>query len=156
MCGHHRIGVNLGVINAMTKCAFCEILRNGPAEKTFVWQMQAGTVYVNRDQNFKGRCLLMLNDHVEDVTEVSPEKFASFANEALAVANSLKRAFRPDSMNIAILGHHIRHLHWHIIPRYTSDSNWGGPPWPHEYRFLTEPEYLDLSRTIRRYLRDGG
>ncbi|MGH8886560.1 MAG: HIT family protein [Egibacteraceae bacterium] len=46
------------------------------------------------------------------------------------IARAIQSAFECARMNYAILGNEVAHVHWHLIPRYTTDPNWGRPPWP--------------------------
>jgi len=130
------------------KCPFCKLLENEVSDETFVCQMQSGSLYVHRDQSFRGRCIFILNTHIEDLTQLDIEQFTKFGEEMLIIAKSIKRVFRPALINYAVLGNGIQHLHWHIIPRYEDDSNWGSPPWPHGRKFLTTEEYGELSKMI--------
>ena len=53
-----------------------------------------------------------------------------FFADLLRAERAVARALRPDHMNLAVLGNIIPHLHWHVVPRYTSDPRWGAPIWP--------------------------
>ena len=131
-----------------TNCPFCKLLGKKDNDETFVCQMQSGSLYVHRDQCFRGRCIFILNTHIEEVTHMDMDQFSKFSDEMLIIAKSIKRIFRPALINVALLGNGIQHLHWHIIPRYENDPNWGKPPWPHGHKFLTAEEYNELSRVI--------
>lgn len=50
----------------------------------------------------------------------------------MRVATALDKAFHPDKMNYVLLGNMLPHMRWHLIPRYETDSFWGGPIGPRE------------------------
>lgn len=66
------------------------------------------------------------------------------------IGRHIKSAFKADRMNYASLGNVVGQLHWHLIPRYEGDANWGGPPWPvanpREPSDLERQETIDLIR----------
>lgn len=129
-------------------CPFCKLLKSEAKDETFVCQMQSGSLYVHRDQSFRGRCLFILNTHIEDLTQMDIDQLSKFGEEMFIIAKSVKRIFHPALINVALLGNGIQHLHWHIIPRYEDDPNWGSPPWPHGDKVLASEEYNELSKMI--------
>jgi ATP adenylyltransferase len=138
-----------------TGCELCKLLENEVDSETFICHMPSGSLFIHRDQSYRGRCIFVLNTHIEELTELPLEQFINFSREMRTIAKSIKTVFNPARINYAILGNAIGHLHWHIIPRYKDDSNLGKPPWPHERRFLKTEEYKDLSTVIARSLGFG-
>ena len=63
-------------------------------------------------------------------------------------------------MNYASLGNIMRHLHWHLIPRYESDPRWGKPVWTHRAEMkettLEPAEYDAILEAIRASLVNRG
>jgi diadenosine tetraphosphate (Ap4A) HIT family hydrolase len=74
--------------------------------------------------------------------------------ELLFLCKIIKRTFQPDLINYASLGNVIKHFHYHIIPRYKDDPNWGGPPWPSIEKKLTKDGYQQLVTLIRTSLEE--
>jgi diadenosine tetraphosphate (Ap4A) HIT family hydrolase len=111
-------------------CIFCEILNNSKFNQTFIFKLKYGNLFLNKKQYYKGRCLYILNDHIENYHEIDSNTFIGFNEEVKVVGKLLFNLFKPDLINYALLGNHIQHVHWHIIPRYKSDKKWGYPPWP--------------------------
>lgn len=137
----------------VSECALCSVVEQAHNDPTYVCRLRTGSLFVNHDQHFPGRCLFVLNQHCEDLGELKGEQFCHYLGEMRVVAKALAGLFHPDLMNYAMLGNGVRHLHWHLIPRYEGDSNWGGPPWPHAESLLTKAEYRELARTILEHVR---
>jgi diadenosine tetraphosphate (Ap4A) HIT family hydrolase len=112
--------------------------------------------FVNFDQSFPGRSILVLKYHYEDFL-VLPERLAyDFMKDMKSLARAISGVFDPDLFNYAMLGNAVRHLHWHIIPRYADDVNWGRPPWPVvETRLSSSQEYYRVAKRIRNRLTVG-
>ena len=115
----------------MPECLFCNLLEQANSNFTFILKLKYGSLFLNLRQNYKGRCLHVLNRHQENFHSINDDIFTGFNNEVKKIGNVLYEIFSPDLINYALLGNHIQHIHWHLIPRYKHDSNWGNPPWPY-------------------------
>ncbi|MDD2542358.1 MAG: HIT domain-containing protein, partial [Desulfuromonadaceae bacterium] len=71
--------------------------------------------------------------------------------EITSVAQALYSIYTPAKINYELLGNMVPHIHWHIVPRFTSELLWPRPIWaePHEERFLLPDEYRQQIDTIR-------
>jgi diadenosine tetraphosphate (Ap4A) HIT family hydrolase len=96
----------------------------------FIGQTRFSTLLLNFDQTFIGRMILVPNKEWPDLETVDPVDVSQMMLEVAEIGGQVKRAFNADRMNYASLGNVVEQLHWHIIPRYDGDVNWGGPPWP--------------------------
>jgi len=132
------------------KCRFCEILENKHENDTYIISFKYGSLFLNLNQHYEGRCLYILNDHHEHFHAMDKETYFGFNSELKKVGKVINDLFKPDLINYALLGNHIQHVHWHIIPRYKNDDNWGGPPWPSKIKNLTVDEYKKVSKKIRK------
>ncbi len=134
------------------ECRFCELLKENNND-TFICKMKHGSLYLNFNQIFFGRTMYIFHQHIEDMTCIDTDNFFEVDKEIITVAKAIKKIFKPQLVNVASLGNHVQHLHWHIIPRYFDDPNWGNPPWPHGEKLLTSSEYRELSRKIQLELK---
>ncbi len=75
-------------------------------------------------------------------------QYQGFNENLFQVLLVLKIVFKPTLINVGLFGNKVRHLHWHIIPRYEGDSNWGGVPWPNNPLYLSAESYGDLAKKI--------
>ena len=133
------------------KCCLCELLSE-KNNHTLIYKLNHGNLYLNYNQVFHGRVLYVYKSHVQDFAEINLSELLEADVEILAITKAIKRIFRADLMNIASLGNHVQHLHWHIIPRYKDDSNWGNPPWPHVKKLLNEAELRQMCNYIKEKL----
>jgi diadenosine tetraphosphate (Ap4A) HIT family hydrolase len=78
---------------------------------------------------FRGFCRVVWNNHVKELTDLSRDDRALFMDAVFRVETSLISSLNPDKMNVASLGNLTPHLHWHVIPRFSSDAAFPKPIW---------------------------
>lgn len=81
------------------------------------------------DSRFPGRLIVRMNTHYEDLTEVPEFLRNQFVNDLLEISQKLKIVMSAEKINIAFLGNAVRHVHAHLIPRYTTDPLPEKSPW---------------------------
>ena len=129
-------------------------ISSGPS---FIFKMQYGTLFLNHIQHYHGRCLFILNTHQESFHDLDEKIFIGFNNEVKMIGTVLNDIFKPDLINYALLGNHIQHVHWHLIPRYKNDSNWGNPPWPYpKTKSIEDNECLKIvKKNVDKSIQNG-
>lgn len=139
----------------------CRICAPRPAadhDKFEIAPLRASTLYLKRDQRFRGYCVLIFDPrHATDLTQLSPDEYEAFMLDLRQAAGALRKALRPDHVNLECLGNGAPHLHWHLFPRYEGDLRWGKPVWaewqPGEFDkgtlVLPDEEYQSLVESIR-------
>ena len=96
----------------------------------FIGALCVSSLYLSKNQTYRGYSLLVFDPrHAERLDELSSTESSAFALDLSTANCAIQLAVHPDHMNVAQLGNVIRHLHWHIVPRYRSDPRWGGPVW---------------------------
>jgi diadenosine tetraphosphate (Ap4A) HIT family hydrolase len=93
------------------------------------YESRVSVAKLNPDQAFEGYTFLTLKWHEEELYKLSDRDRKRFLEDMSLIANALSKAFKPDKMNYELLGNSMPHLHWHLVPRYTSDPMWGRPIW---------------------------
>ncbi len=86
------------------------------------------------DANYPGFCRVILQDHVAEMTELSPLMRQVMMNVVWQVELAVRDIMRPDKINLAAFGNMVPHLHWHVIPRYRDDLHFPAPVWGQEQR----------------------
>ena len=135
----------------MLDCKLCELSTqlNNP---TYITTLSKGVLFLNWNQIYLGRVMYVYNHHVRDITEIDVADLSKVEEEIHRIACIIRKEFSPDLINIASLGNHVQHLHWHIIPRRRDDPNWGAPPWPHRDWFPTDDEKRAIVQRIKQHV----
>jgi diadenosine tetraphosphate (Ap4A) HIT family hydrolase len=111
-------------------------------------------VLLNRDQFFSGYCFVVVREHVTELFHLDPTKRGKVMEEVNAVAAAVAAVFKPDKVNYELLGNMVAHMHWHVVPRFSTDPLWPRPIWsePHEEVILSAVEYTERIALIKSYL----
>jgi diadenosine tetraphosphate (Ap4A) HIT family hydrolase len=74
--------------------------------------------------------------------------------EVTSVSASLYNLFKPAKMNYELLGNMVPHMHWHLVPRFSTDPLWPRPIWsePHDPVVLTPEEYAGRIALINKHI----
>ena len=87
-----------------------------------ICKLKVSTVYLFKDQTYKGRCIVQFKDHKTELFQLTEEERNTFFEDVAKVASALYKVFSPDKLNYAILGDNLPHLHCNVIPKY-KDNN---------------------------------
>lgn len=86
------------------------------------------------------------NAHVQEWSDL-PESERWLCMQAVtAVELALREVLAPRKINIATLGNHVPHLHWHVIARFDWDGYFPAPVWSQAH---TAPEQLPQEQLAR-------
>lgn len=134
-------------------CMYCAKSSDLDAIAVKICELKVSTLYLFREQTYKGRCIVAYREHVREMHDLSDEALCSYILDIKKVSGAIGAAFSPDKMNIANLGDIVSHLHVHVIPKYA-----GGPQWGDVFKvnpqlvYPDESELAALSTKIRSYL----
>ncbi|GHV87993.1 HIT family protein [Spirochaetia bacterium] len=92
-----------------------------------VADMEVSTLYITRDQTYRGRCILAFKDHKAELFQLSPADMEAFGRDLTKSARAIYDAFSPGKINYAAYGDTYPHLHFHLVPKYKDGKSWGGP-----------------------------
>ena len=135
-------------------CKFCGP-RDGsdPADPLHVVEMGNSWTFLDPNQSYRGHAIVVAKGHFEDIANMPAARGAAFYAEMTRVAAAVRRACGADHMNYLSLGNVVRHVHWHVYPRYRDDPNWGGAPIPEPpSERLADDDYRALAASIRAEL----
>ena len=124
-----------------TNCAYC---MEGELVAKFgikICELETSKLYLFKEQSHKGRVIV-----------ADEERNAYFADIA-KVSRALQKAFHPDKINYGAYGDTGHHLHFHLVPKYKEEYEWGGvfAMNPGE-KTLSEEEYQSLIEKIKENL----
>lgn len=136
-----------------TSCAYC---MEGELVAKFgikICELETSKLYLFKEQSHKGRVIVAHKRHVGDMTELSEEERNAYFADIAKVSLALQKAFHPDKINYGAYGDTGHHLHFHLVPKYKEEYEWGGvfAMNPGE-KTLTEEEYQALIEQIKEYL----
>lgn len=137
----------------MDDCYMCdEVTKPASAVPMFIADLEASRVILNPNQFFKGRTVVIAKQHATELFQLTAKARRQFVEEMTYVASVLDQTFKPDKMNYALLGNVVPHLHWHLIPRYTDDPDWGAPIDYKQRQTLSDDEYAQRIKLIQNHL----
>lgn len=115
--------------------------------------LQVSTLYLFREQTYRGRCLVAYRDHVKELFELDDEQLRLFMQDVKRAAAAIHRAFSPDKINYGAFSDTLAHLHFHLVPKYKDGPDWGGTfRMNPRQTYLTDAEYKSLADAVRRCL----
>lgn len=133
----------------MAGCAYCD---EGKLLDEFgikIMELPASKVYLFREQTHKGRVIVAHKDHVGELVDLTEDDRNAYMADVVRVATALHKAFRPDKVNYDAYGDTGHHLHFHLVPKYRDEAEWGGVFAMNPGAVtLSDQEYADLSAQI--------
>lgn len=134
-------------------CHYCEKGEKMAAIAVEVARLSASIVYLFREQSHPGRLIVAYNEHVGDVADLTDAQRDAFFADVARASRALHSAYRPDKVNYGAYGDQMRHLHFHLVPKYKDDFEWGGVFAMNPQRvFLDEAGYAEAVERIRKEL----
>ena len=135
-------------------CNYCsknEALNNLMIE---ICQLRVSTLYLFREQTYRGRCIVALNEHETEFFHLPQDKQDAYMRDVAQVAAAIEKAFQPDKINYGAFGDTMPDVHFHIVPKYKDGYTWGQmfEMNPSANLHLTEEQYGALIDQIKRNL----
>lgn len=118
-------------------CSICQrvsLWRNGQ-NPYFIHEFEHSIFIVGDHQFHKGYSLLLLKNHVRELHELTPSVQVELFQELMKAGRALVDTFHPWKMNYSCYGNLDPHIHWHLFPRYDSESDYLNHPWLHATEF---------------------
>lgn len=135
-------------------CAYC---MEGELVDKFgikICELETSKVYLFKEQSHKGRVIVAHKKHIGDMTVLSADERAAYFEDIAKVSNALQAAFKPNKVNYGAYGDTGCHLHFHLVPKYSDEFEWGTTFAMNPERItLTEEEYKELINQIKENLK---
>jgi len=119
--------------------------RNAPG---FIAEMPHSATWLLPDQTYHGRTVVWLKEHFGDPADLPVTLRTALMSEVMRTAEAVRRELRPDRLNYTCFGNVVPHVHFHIIPRYKTDPDWGKAPWRENEKTLPDDEARALAARI--------
>ena len=135
-------------------CAYC---MQGELVAKFgypVCEMETGVLYLFKEQSKRGRVILAYKEHVSELIDISDDERSAFFADVAKVSKAVHKVFNPDKVNYGAYGDTGCHLHFHLVPKYSSDEfEWGSTFAMNPERVtLTDAEYAEIINQIKANL----
>jgi len=112
-------------------CVFCEAQKGSPSFKNLViYKGQKAYVIMNRYPYNNGHVMILPNRHISDFTKLTKAEHAEMGDLMARAMKALQKTYVPHGYNVGMnlgdaAGAGIKdHLHYHIVPRWTGDTNY--------------------------------
>ena len=133
-------------------CFLCSAIAGGDDEASLVVDRAPLTITVlNRFPYTSGHVMVVPIRHVRDPRELEPAESAAMFAGAQRALTAIDSTLHPEGFNLGInlgaaAGSSVEHLHLHVVPRWTGDTNF--MPVVGEVKVL--PELLETTATQLR------
>ena len=134
-------------------CGYCMRGELLDAFGIYICELSVSTLILFREQSHPGRCIVAYKDHVSELTDIGEEDRNAFFADVARAARAIHAAFRPDKVNYGAYGDTGCHLHFHLVPKYRGQYEWGGVFEMNPGRVkLSEAEYAGMIEKIKENL----
>jgi diadenosine tetraphosphate (Ap4A) HIT family hydrolase len=118
-----------------------------------ICELNVSTLFLFKEQTYRGRCLVAYNDHINELFELSDEDRNAFMKDVAEVARAMSKALGAEKINYGAYSDKLKHLHFHLVPKFINGPDFGGTFLmnPKEV-YLTDDEYTDIIKKIRSEL----
>ena len=129
------------------ECVFCKSVGG-----ELLWQDALCRVVLVDDPKYVGFCRVILNKHIKEMTDLNEIERARVMRVTFAVERALRDILQPEKINLASLGNKTPHIHWHVIPRFSSDPHFPETIWSAEVRETERPVVARLKDALQAKL----
>ena len=143
-------------MNFDEKCFYCSKNEDLDGLMIKICDLEVSTVYLFKEQTLKGRCNVVFKEHKSEITDLTSEEVAAFANDVAKTAKAIQKAFNPDKINYGAFADTMKHLHFHVVPKYKDGPSWGKTfdMMPENKVLLSNEEYSEIIEKISSSLSD--
>lgn len=141
-------------MSAETTCFYCEKDHRLYDLMIEICQLDVSTLYLFKEQTYRGRCLVAYKGHVNELFELQETELKSYIKDVAKAAAAMKKAFSPNKINYGAYSDKLPHLHFHLVPKYQDGPSWGSTfeMMPASKVMLSDTEYSELIEQIKRNL----
>lgn len=134
-------------------CFYCSKSEDLDSLMVKICDLEVSTVYLFKEQSYRGRCNVVFKDHKSEITDLTEEEAGLFMNDIRKVAIAIQKAFNPDKINYGAFADTMKHLHFHVVPKYENGASWGTMFDMNPGKvILNDEEYSELISKIKTYL----
>jgi diadenosine tetraphosphate (Ap4A) HIT family hydrolase len=134
-------------------CWYCSKNKDLDSLMIKICDLEVSTVYLFKEQTYRGRCNVVFKEHKSEITDLTEEEAAAFIRDVRRVAKAIQKAFNPNKINYGAFADTMKHLHFHLVPKYEGGSSWGKTFEMNPGKvLLNDQEYNELITNINTFL----
>ena len=118
-----------------------------------ICELSVSTVYLFKEQTYRGRCNVTLNKHTGNLFDLSDDELKSFILDVSKVAKAVNKVFSPNKINYGSYADKMQHFHMHVVPKYEDGASWGAVFEMNPQKvYLSDSEYKQMIEDIKKNL----
>ncbi len=118
-----------------------------------ICDLKVSQLILFKEQSHPGRCIVAYKDHISELVDISDEERSLFFADVAKAAKAIHKVFHPDKLNYGAYGDTGCHLHFHLVPKYKDQFEWGGTfQMNPNQRYLTDEEYEKMIADLKAAL----
>ena len=134
-------------------CGYCMRGELLDAFGIYICDLSVSTLILFKEQSHPGRCIVAYKDHVSELVNLTDEDRNAYFADIARAANAIHKAFKPNKINYGAYGDTGCHLHFHLVPKYKDEFEWGGVFQMNPgTKKLTDEEYEEMIQKIKEKL----
>jgi Diadenosine tetraphosphate (Ap4A) hydrolase and other HIT family hydrolases len=118
-----------------------------------VCKLSVSTVFLFKEQTYQGRCIVTYKDHNVELFELNDDDLLAYMKDVNKVARAIQELFGPEKINYGAYSDKLKHLHFHLVPKYVNGPDFGGVfsmnPQQH---YLSEAVYKKMVEDLKSKL----
>ena len=119
----------------------------------YICDLSVSTLILFKEQSHPGRCIVAYKDHVSELIDISEEDRSAFFSDVARAAKAIHTVFHPNKVNYGAYGDGGCHLHFHLVPKYEDQFEWGSVFQMNPGRtYLAKDEYAEMIEKIKEAL----
>jgi len=131
-------------------CAYCMENELLDAFGIKICELSQSKVYLFKEQSHKGRVIVAHKKHVSEIVDLTKDEREEFIEDIAKVSKAIHKAFSPQKVNYGAYGDTGGHLHFHLVPKYEDEFEWGGVFAMNPQRVtLSDSEYDEIIQKIK-------
>ena len=134
-------------------CGYC--MRGELLDKfgIFICELDVSSLILFKEQSHPGRCIVAYKDHVSELVNLTDEERNAYFADVARAAKAIHAAFKPNKVNYGAYGDTGCHLHFHLVPKYKDEYEWGGVFEMNPGKtLLTDEQYAEMIEKIKANL----
>jgi diadenosine tetraphosphate (Ap4A) HIT family hydrolase len=134
-------------------CLYCQNKAKLDELMIKIANLEVSTLYLFKEQSHRGRCVVAYKDHIGQQFEIPEADWIKFMLDTRRVAIAIDKAFHPTKVNFGAYSDTLKHSHWHIVPKYEGEFEFGGTfEMNPQKTYLSSEEYASIIDKIKQEL----